>query len=506
MNSSREITLGALMSYAAVIFNISAGLIYTPWMIQKIGRADYGLFALAVSFLAYFMLDFGFGHAIARFLAKYRAEGREERIRELLGLTAKVFLLLDFGFLLVIVTLFFFIETVFVSLSPEEIQKFRVVYCVVGFFSIVSFPFLPLTSVLIGYERFVFLKFCDLLKKVLTIGLMVLALLAGYGLYALVTVNALVGIVIIVFQCAYLFWNTSVQIDIFNFDRGLLKEIVQYSVWVAVILFAQRLFLNITPAILGVFSGTSEIAVFSIGMTIEAYFYSFAAALGGLFLPKVSRMMAVEDHAGISRLMIRVGRIQLLVMGSIAAGLITIGRQFVVLWIGTSFTSSYFVALLLILPGLITFSQQVAYTVVAVENKLRYHAIVLLCGAPLSIGVSAALSPRFGAIGAAIGVCLASLLCSIAMTIVFYRVMHLDMRRFFSDCHMKMLPPFLLALGAGFVVNRWVPAVSLVAFIPKAVLLAGLCALIMWALVMNAEEKQLARSVARRIPGIGKVL
>jgi O-antigen/teichoic acid export membrane protein len=214
-------------------------------------------------------------------------------------------------------------------------------------------------------------------------------------------------------------------------------------------------------------------------------------------------MMTSNDLAGIGSLMIRVGRIQLLIMGAIVVGFVTVGRQFIFLWIGLDFDSSYFVALLLIIPGLISFTLQVAYTTLAVGNNQKYHAIVLLCGAPISVGVSFALVPRFGAIGAAFGVCLGLILCFIAMVVVFQSVVHLNMRSFFSECHLKVLPSILLSLALGYLVNRYIPASSLLTFMPKAALVASLYVVVMWATVMNAYEKQLVLSVMRRIPVIG---
>ena len=58
MSSSRAIKSGVALSYFVIIFNIVAGLIYTPWMIRHIGRADYGLYVLVTSFLAYFTVDY----------------------------------------------------------------------------------------------------------------------------------------------------------------------------------------------------------------------------------------------------------------------------------------------------------------------------------------------------------------------------------------------------------------------------------------------------------------
>ncbi len=224
MNSSAQIRNGAIISYLSIGLNIIAGLLYTPWMIQKIGRADYGLYALALSFLSYFMMDFGVGNAVGRYIAKYRAEGKDEQIPLLLGLTTKLYLLFDFLFLLVIVLLFLNLDHIFAALSPSEISKFEVVFCIIGLFSVVKFPFLSLKGILIGYEEFVFLKSTNLLKKLLTVGFMAGALLMDYGLYALVLVNTLVSLIIIGIQITYIFLKTTARLDIHHFDRSLLKK------------------------------------------------------------------------------------------------------------------------------------------------------------------------------------------------------------------------------------------------------------------------------------------
>ena len=74
MNSSKQIKLGALMSYFAIAFNMIAGLIYTPWMISEIGSSNYGLYTLATSLITLFVMDFGMSAAVTRFISKYRAE------------------------------------------------------------------------------------------------------------------------------------------------------------------------------------------------------------------------------------------------------------------------------------------------------------------------------------------------------------------------------------------------------------------------------------------------
>lgn len=80
-----QLKMGALLSYFTMAFNMVAGLIYTPWMVAKIGQADYGLYTLANSLIAIFVLDFGLSSAVSRYIAKYRAEGKNEAISNILG-------------------------------------------------------------------------------------------------------------------------------------------------------------------------------------------------------------------------------------------------------------------------------------------------------------------------------------------------------------------------------------------------------------------------------------
>jgi len=79
MSSSQQIKVGALVSYLALGINILTGLIYTPWMINSIGRENYGLFTLSMSVISLFVFDFGLSSAVSRFMAKYLAEGRQTK-------------------------------------------------------------------------------------------------------------------------------------------------------------------------------------------------------------------------------------------------------------------------------------------------------------------------------------------------------------------------------------------------------------------------------------------
>ena len=501
MNNNKQIKLAALISYAAIGFNIIAGLIYTPWMVKQIGKSDYGLYILVTSFLTYFIMDFGLGQAIARFLSKYRAAKEEHKINQILGITSKIYLAINLVILIALVVVFFLIVNIFKELTPLELDRFKTIYCIAGLFSLLSFPFTPLNGVLIAYERFIVLKMCDIISKVGTIIFMVVALYLGYKLYALVAVNAIVGIVIIGIKFFYLRKTTNINVDFSYKSKEMSKQLLGFSVWVTVIGIADRLLFNIAPTLLAIYSGTAAIAIFSIGNIMEGYVFTFANALNGLFLPKVTGLTAVSSNRKeVTNLMTRLGRIQLFIVGVLFVGLITLGKEFIVLWMGNDFVNSYIIVVLLILPGLIPLTQGIASTLMFVENKVKYTAIVYACSSLTSVVISFLLIPKYGALGAAIGIFTGLMVFQvIVMNIVYYKIMKIDVFFFFKECFLKLSLPFTLSLLAGFTINYYIPANNFFVFFPKAFFVGIFYFLFMWFLGLNFSEKQLIVNLLKKV-------
>ena len=46
-NNNSQIKSGAIISYLGIIISTIASLLYTPWMKNHIGDANYGLYTLA---------------------------------------------------------------------------------------------------------------------------------------------------------------------------------------------------------------------------------------------------------------------------------------------------------------------------------------------------------------------------------------------------------------------------------------------------------------------------
>lgn len=490
MKKANQIKIGAMISYFSIGFNILMGLLYTPWMIEKIGQSQYGLYTLANSLITLFMVDFGLSSATARYVSKYHAEKDEESVNNFLGSIYKLYLIIDTVIMLVLIAVYFFIDTIYVNLTSSELEQFKVVYIIAASFSVINFPFVTLNGILTAYEKFIQLKLADLLYRFFIIVFTVAALLLGKGLYAVVAINAVVGLAISAYKWLVIKRTTSVRANLKFSDKNLYKDIFGFSIWVTISSLAQRLIFNITPSILGIVSNTSAIAVFGIVVTIESYSYLISSAINGMFMPKISNIYANDGaEKNVLPLLIKVGRFQYALNGLIIAGFALVGKSFITLWMGNDYLDAYYGILLVIIPGIFYNSLQIANTTMVVTKQVHLQAYVNIVMGITNVVLSVPLSKYYGVIGACISIFIAYTIRAIGLNILYYKKMKIDIPVFIRECYVKMSIPVIITIILGVVVNHFISNAGWITFAVKGCIVVGIYGVSLLFTALTKEER-----------------
>lgn len=498
MNANKQLKMGAMLSYISIGINILAGLIYTPWMIEQIGKSDYGTYTLANSLITLFLVDFGLGAATSRYLSKYLAEGRRDLANGFLGMVYKLYLIVDAVILLALAVVYFFLDRIYVSLTPMELERFKVVYLIAGLFAVINFPFVNLNGVLTANEKFVQQKFADILQRLLFVGLTTAALLAGMNVYALVMANAVSGLVVIFYRLFAIHRSTDMRADFRYREPGLYRDIFRFSFWTTVYTLAQRLIFNITPTILGIVASSGAIAVFGVVTTIEQNTYLITSAINGMFMPRISRIYASNDKdADILPLMTKVGRFQFWLNGLIVVGFAVLGRSFIGLWMGSDYAEAYLGVLLVILPGLFYNPLQVGHTAMVVRDKVNLQAWIAIVVGVVNVACSFVLSRYYGVIGACAAIFVANSLKAAVYHVVIHKVLKVNMFTFLKKSHLPTLPVQLLTLAAGWGINTLLPDRGWMMLGLKGMLLVGTYLVLTLPTLNKADRKGLLAFVKR---------
>ena len=455
---NKQIVFGAILSYGAIVFNILSGLLYTPWMIRTIGDDQYALYTLALSIVNLFLLDFGIGSAVAKFLASYYAEKKYDEANRFMGIVYKIFFAIA-GLITVCLVVFYFLsDVIYQKLTPDELMVFKRLFIIVGVYSVLSFPFSTFNSILLADEKFIAIKACNLISKVLSVGLIVVCLLMNRGVYALVLIHAVINLAMVGVKYIIIKTSTKHRADMTAWDTPLAKQLFGYAVWVTVRDVAQRCIFTVMPTVIAAIIGSAEVTLFSLAATLENYVYTFADAINGMFLPKISRLLLKENaRENLILLMIKVGKFHVFTIGLIFVGFVCVGQNFVSAWMGEGYELVYISAILLIFPSLIDTPQQVARTTLLAKNVVREQAFVYIAMALTNLLISFVLLPWIGVLGASVAVCVAYLVRTAGLNILYVRKLSLQLPRYFISVYGKWLPVAILTGVGGYALSHLIP-------------------------------------------------
>ena len=491
-----QLKAGAVLNYVAIILNMVIGLLYTPYMLRMLGQAEYGLYSLAASIIAYLtVLDLGFGNAIIRYTAKFRAEGKIDEQKYMFGM----FLVLYIGIGIIAViagaVLSLNVESIFSAKMTEyEVDRTRIMLWLMTFNLAFTFPMSIWGSIMTAYERFTFPRIVSIVRSVLNPLVMVALLAIGYKALAMVIVTTIFNVVTLLINYWYCKNKLKIEVRYGKFDFKFLKEVSVYSFWIFLNAIMDKIYWSTGQFVLGIYRGTVAIAIYAVAIHLQNMFMMFSTAITGVFLPKVTAMVAKGDNEkDISDLFIRTGRIQYILLSLILTGFIIFGRSFINLWAGEGYQEAYLYALMFFIPLTVPLIQNMGIIILQARNQMKFRSLLYIVIAVVSLVSSFPLAKYYGGIGCAISTAGALVLGQIIIMNIYYqRKQHINIIRFWKEIsNMSLVPIAFISIYLVFQAEIDIYTTSFMNFTIGIVAFLSLYVPLFWKLSMNRSEKEL---------------
>lgn len=491
-----QLKAGAALNYVSICLNMVVGLIYTPYMLRMLGQSEYGLYSLAASIIAYLtVLDLGFGNAIVRYTAKFRAEGKQREQEEMFGMFFVLYIGIGVVAMIAGSVLSLNVENLFArSMTETEVERTRIMLWLMTFNLAFTFPMSIWGSIMTAYERFVFQRVVSIIRSVLNPVVMVLLLVVGYKAVAMVVVTTLFNVGTLLINWWYCKNRLAIKIRFARFNWGFLKEVAIYSFWIFLNAIMDRIYWSTGQFVLGIYRGAVAIAVYAVAIQLQSMFMMFSTAISGVFLPKVTAMVAKENNEQeISNLFVRTGRLQYIIMAFILSAFIVFGKPFIQLWAGAGYEDAYYICLLFFIPLTIPLIQNLGMTILQARNQMKFRSLLYIVIALASLGLSILLAKPYGGYGCAFATSLALLVGQgLIMNIYYHRKQHLDMVKFWKEIIKMSLVPVCFVVAGLFVINNLAfYRMSVWLFIGLGVLFTVFYSIAFWVFSMNKDEKDL---------------
>lgn len=492
MNRTNQRTMGVILTYIQIIISVIISIFTTPFITKTLGASEYGLYSVVLSLSAYINLfQLGMGSSYIRFYSIYRKNNDKRSIENMNG----IYLLIFSGLALIALIFSLVIMSNVHLLFPNNVDAGQVDLArksiiILTITSVTSFPVSVFTSFIIAHERFVFIKLVNILFSIARTGIIVIVLAIGYRSFAIFLSTLIWTIALDLLYILYGITKLDFKCRIYKFDKNFFFSVFSFSLFIALNSIVDQFNWNTDKLIITKMYGTILTAVYAIGAQLNTMYMEVSTSITDVFTPMIHQL-AQTDNTGKSftSLMIRVGRIQFLILGLALSGFITCGKDFILLWLGSEYSEAYFVSLMLMMPVTIPLVQNIGIEMQRARNKHKFRSILYIFMSIGNLLMTIPLCSRYGIVGAAAGTAVMLVIANgIIMNIYYKKVLDIDVYSFWKEiAKIAVVPIGMSAVSLS--VTSFIVLNTVARFLTYAVLFTAIYAFICWNTVMNSYEK-----------------
>lgn len=443
----RQVFGGVVLSYLTIIANSIYGFVIAPYIMFHAGISDFGVYQTIASLSnAIMVIDVGLGATITRFTADYIAKDNIEKIGGLLKISLVFTIVLTFVISVVgIITYNKFPEIYNNSFTPQELDLGQNLLLLFFVNMILVIYDDILSGLIVGTNKLIVANGIKLAKIIIRY-IMILALLPIVkSTIIILYINIFLTFLFMIYEivlCKPFFKHITNGEPI---SRSLIKEIMTYSVFIVLIGIISQVNSNLDNVIIGALLGSSSVAVYSFGLSLFASYNHLATSISKNMLPTVSKVLSSEPSSKES-LIIKVGRTQFLLLGAALFGFFVLGRDFVKVWLGDTFSDVYWITLVLLIPATLELCVNTCLTILRALNKLGFRTSILICTTFVNLIITFWGTKHFGYYAAAIGTATSVTIGSvIIMNIYYIKELKINIIRVYLEIFKGIVPCLILA-------------------------------------------------------------
>jgi O-antigen/teichoic acid export membrane protein len=400
----RRIARNVVTRYALVAAELFVGLFTLPFNLRHLGPEAYGLWMLTAGITIHFsVLDLGYGGAMVKFVAQYRAHRDARALNEIASTIFVLFTAIGVAAYLVVIGLALNLEHLF-SITPAQAAVGQWILLIVGVNLVFNFAFAVFGGVCSGFQRYDINNVVAVGSSVAVAAVNIAVVLLGFGLVPLVAATTAVRLFtyFIYRRNAYrVFPPLSVRPSLFR--RARLREVTAFSIYASMIDWANKLNYEIDELVIGMFLGAAPVAVWAVADRIISGTQRLTNQGNSVLFPVVVDSDVTKREGRLQTVLLEGTRLSLATVAPIAVVLIVLAEPIVRAWVGPAMLAAVPVIQILAVAVALRVTNATGTTLLKGAGGVRYLAMVNLATGLANLALSAALVGPLGLPGVAIG-------------------------------------------------------------------------------------------------------
>lgn len=345
-STGRLLVRGAIVRVAQGVLVIVAGFLMMPFLLDRLGDATYGVWAVLVAFAGLsFVLDLGLTSAVMRFIAEAIAHSDARRVNSIVSNA----LVIHGGLGLVVAI----IAAMLAALAPhwttpEAVSELRACILILGVNIALGFPFRSIAGIAQARVRYDVLSAGFSVAFLMQTAAAVILVMRGYGIVGL-SIATFIGNqgqhVFELLVAKRLFPELRPSMTLL--DRSLTRDLLAYSSWTSVAGIAEQLRARGEPILITALAGPVAVTHYQIGSQLVDYCRTLLLQATNFVTPVFARQFALGDVKSIAPALSLLVRVCLGLAVLAAIGLTALSTELLTAWVGAEYASIHPVVVIL---------------------------------------------------------------------------------------------------------------------------------------------------------------
>lgn len=482
-----------ICSYLFIVIDIIVGVWFVPFLLKNLGDSEYGLYKLMLSTASYLsVLDLGIGATITRYVVKFKTEGKKREEENFVAMGLCIYGVIAIIVLIISVCINFAIPRMYAASIPAAQMGYArvmfVLLCVNTAINLINHAY---TGILQAYERFVYSQLISIAKVFLRVILIVGGVMIKKSAFVVVVTDVLLSLICLICNALYTRYNVKCKIKLHKWDGVLAKEAFVFTSAILIQLIINQFNTNIDSLVLGVYTTTATIAMYSVALQLYTMYSSLSATISSIYLPSVSRsVFQSESDDEITRKVIEPSRIQLVILLLALSGYYLFGRDFIKLWVGEEFLYAFIICAILLTSSTWELSQNTITSILKAKNILHGKTLILVVSTAANAILTFLLVPRIGAIGAAIGTAFSMVFgYGVALNIYYKKAAKINLKLYYKNTFKGILIATAISTVLGYFIAKLIDCNGYFDFILEAGIYVVVYGAFMMLIGLNKQEK-----------------
>ncbi|MHC4543151.1 MAG: oligosaccharide flippase family protein [Planctomycetota bacterium] len=442
-----SLVINAVSNWIALGVNLIVGFLLIPYIIKRLGVAEYGIWTLIISIIGYYgLLDMGVTAAIMRYVARYAGQKDYRALNEAVNTALSIFAAVG---CLVIVMSVFAAEPLarFFNIESGVYMSFKWVVWLLGITTGFTFTHSVLGVVILAHERFVIGNTIRIILTVLRAAASVTVLYYGGGLIGLGWVYA--GIAILAITANLIVINLyfkHVKIRIGKFNKTLARALLSFGFFSFVIKIGMLLRTKLGAVVIGKFLDMDSVGVYGVSALLFAYLARLTISCSGVTQPRLAALAGQDSGKIFADVVLRYSVFVANFTVGTALVAFLLCKDFLRIWLPENFKDinttamAFYILVFGLVPNLIS---GVSSNALEALKKHPYCALQTIIEMAANLILSVLLVVRFGIIGVAIGIAIPAFMAKLVSQSIYCCIV--TRMNWFNYMAQVFIKPFLLA-------------------------------------------------------------